>query len=113
VPGPEGSGCNPQANPAALSTQGIDFFLALVRFLRVLRIFRLFQLGSRVSSEVNSRLMALACTLLSLIMISASLFLEIETTYGVSRATASMAARCCMSQLVLSRAPRLGAATTL
>lgn len=71
-----------QAN--ARGAQGIDFFVALVRFLRMLRIFCLFQLGRRVTSEINSRLMTLVCTLLSLIMISASLFLEIETSYGVS-----------------------------
>jgi hypothetical protein len=98
---------------SARGTQGIDFFLALVRFLRVLRIFRLFQLGSRVSSEVNSRLMALACTLLSLIMISASLFLEIETAFGVSRAAAGRAVRCRTYQLGVPGLLAVGAAAPL
>jgi hypothetical protein len=58
---------------------------ALVRVLRVLRVFRIFRLGRRMHSEVQARLLMLACTLAAIIVTAAALFYEIETRFGVRR----------------------------
>jgi hypothetical protein len=55
----------------------------MVRVLRVLRVFRIFRVGRRLHSEVQARLLMLACTLAAIIVTAAALFYEIETRFGV------------------------------
>jgi len=69
-----------------LQVPAFSAFEAMVRVLRVLRVFRIFRLGRRLHSEVQARLLMLACTLAAIIVTAASLFYEIETRFGVSTA---------------------------
>ncbi|KAI8466030.1 MAG: hypothetical protein J3K34DRAFT_524876 [Monoraphidium minutum] len=60
----------------------LDIIERMLRLLRILRVFRIFRLGKRIKSEIHSRLLTLAFTLLAILVAAAGFFYEVETNYS-------------------------------
>lgn len=67
--------------PTDTDTQGI-FIVRILRVIRILRVARLIKMGKHIGVEIQQRIFYLAFSIVSMVLIAAGIFYELERRYS-------------------------------